>query len=101
MTGRIWIVFIAAVIVAAFCVRSPVAKAQEQYCFPSLKAAAKEISKHGETLRYTVVMKIGALAHIYMGADSMTILVENPSGVVCTGPALLGDIINTVKETCA
>lgn len=96
---RLCFTFFIAVCLTAFFMRSPVA--QEQYCFPNVAAAAKQIAKHGETLRYTVVMKIGAMAHIYMGADSMTILVEHPSGMACTGPALLGDIINTVNETCA
>tara|TARA_R100000664_G_C2722021_1_gene115190 strand:- start:199 stop:441 length:243 start_codon:yes stop_codon:yes gene_type:complete len=79
--------------------RSPAAA--QSFCFPNMTVAVAEVSKHGEQLRFTVVMKIGALAHIYASQTTMTILVEQPNGMVCTGPALLGDILKNVQELCA
>ena len=73
----------------------------EMYCFPSNEVAKGELAKHGEIFRYTVVMKVGALAHVYAGKKTMTILVEQPSGMVCTGPALIGDIVKNAEDTCA
>ena len=66
-----------------------------------MTVAVAEVSKHGEVFRYSVVMKIGALIHVYASKTTMTILVEQPSGVVCTGPALLGDILKNVEAPCA
>ena len=93
-----WLTFICAAILAAFFMRPAIA---QMYCFPSIEVADREIRKHGEKLRFTVVMKIGALAHIYVGERTMTILVEQPTGQVCTGPALLGDILKNVQDPCA
>lgn len=73
----------------------------EMYCFPSLEVAKGELAKHGETFRFSVVMKVGALAHVYAGKQTMTILVEQPNGLVCTGPALIGDIVKNAEATCA
>ncbi len=83
---------------AAFFIRPASA---EMYCFPSMEVAQREIAKHGETFRFSVVMKVGALAHVYAGKQTMTILVEQPNGMVCTGPALIGDIVKNAKEQCA
>ena len=73
----------------------------EMYCFPSLEVAKGELAKHGETFRFSVVMKVGALTHVYAGKQTMTILVEQPDGRVCTGPALIGDIVKNAEATCA
>tara|TARA_Y100001973_G_C5128996_1_gene296701 strand:+ start:641 stop:940 length:300 start_codon:yes stop_codon:yes gene_type:complete len=89
-----------AVFLAAIFTRS-VAAQLPQYCFPDIASAKQQVEKYGERLRFTVVMKIGALAHIYASQTTMTILVEQPSGVVCTGPALLGDILKNVEAPCA
>ena len=90
--------FICAAFMAAFFMRPASA---QMYCFPSMEVAERELARHGERLRFTVVMKIGALAHIYVGERTMTILVEQPTGQVCTGPALLGDILKNVQDHCA
>jgi len=70
-------------------------------CFPNHEVAETELARHGERLRFTVVMRVGALAHIYASQTTMTILVEQPNGMVCTGPALLGDILKNVQAPCA
>jgi hypothetical protein len=46
-------------------------------------------------------MSIGALAHVYASEKSMTILIQQPNGMVCTGPALIGEIIRHEREPCA
>ena len=92
------IAFCTAACLAAFFVRPASA---EMYCFPSMEIAQREIAKHGETFRFSVVMKVGALAHVYAGKQTMTILVEQPNGLVCTGPALIGDIVKNAEATCA
>lgn len=98
MMRRLCFTFICAAFMAAFFM-SP-ASAQTA-CFANHEVAKTELARHGERLRFTVVMKIGALAHIYAGKRTMTILVEQPNGMVCTGPALLGDILTNVEAPCA
>jgi hypothetical protein len=93
-----WLTFCTAAFLAAFFMRPASA---EMYCFPSLEVAKGELAKHGETFRFSVVMKVGALAHVYAGKQTMTILVEQPDGRVCTGPALIGDIVKNAEDTCA
>jgi hypothetical protein len=93
-----WLTFCTAAFLAAFFMRPASA---EMYCFPSLEVAKGELAKHGETFRFSVVMKVGALAHVYAGKQTMTILVEQPNGMVCTGPALIGDIVKNAEDTCA
>jgi len=87
-----------AAFLAAFFVRP--ANAQS-FCFPNMKVAVAEASKHGEVFRYSVVMKIGALVHVYASRTTMTILIEQPDGRACTGDALIGDILNHAQDTCA
>ena len=93
-----WLTFCTAAFLAAFFIRP--ANAQT-VCFPNHEVAEAELSRHGERLRFTVVMRVGALAHIYVSERTMTILVEQPNGMVCTGPALLGDILKNVEAPCA
>ena len=95
---RICFTFICAAFMAAFFMRP--ASAQTA-CFPNHEVAKTELARHGERLRFTVVMKVGALAHIYVSQTTMTILVEQPNGMVCTGPALFGDILENVQDPCA
>ncbi len=90
--------FICAVILTAFFVRPAHAQAA---CFPNHEIAKTELAKVNEQLRFTVVMKMGALVHIYAGKTTMTMLIEQPNGMVCTGPALLGDILKNVQDPCA
>ena len=95
---RLCFTLVIAAFLAAFFMRQASA---EMYCFPSMDVAQREIAKHGETFRFSVVMKVGALAHVYVGKQTMTILVEQPNGMVCTGPALIGDIVKNAEDTCA
>lgn len=95
---RLCFTLVIAAFLAAFFMRPASA---EMYCFPSMDVAQREIAKHGETFRFSVVMKVGALAHVYVGKQTMTILVEQPNGMVCTGPALIGDIVKNAEDTCA
>ena len=98
MMRRLCFTFIFAVILTAFFMRPASAQAA---CFANYEIAKTELARHGERLRFTVVMKIGALAHIFASKTTMTILVEQPNGMVCTGPALLGDILKNVQDPCA
>jgi hypothetical protein len=91
-------VLAAAAFFAAFFMQSAHAN---MFCFPSMEVAKSEAAKHGETLRFSVVMSIGALAHVYASEKSMTILIQQPNGMVCTGPALIGEIIRHEREPCA
>ena len=93
-----WLTFCTAAFLAAFFMRPASA---EMYCFPSMDVAKGELAKHGEIFAFSVVMKVGALAHVYAGKQTMTILVEQPDGRVCTGPALIGDIVKNAEATCA
>jgi pectin methylesterase-like acyl-CoA thioesterase len=94
-----WLTFFCAVILTAFFMRSPAAA--QGFCFPNMQTAVAEAQKHGEVLRFSVVMKIGALLHIFAGEKTMTIFVEQPNGMLCTSDALVGDIVNQINETCA
>ena len=94
-----WLTFITAVCLTAFFMRSPAAA--QSFCFPNMKVAVAEAEKHGEFFRYSVVMKIGALVHVFASRTTMTILIEQPNGMVCTGDALIGDILNHAQDTCA
>lgn len=99
---RLCFTFIFAVILTAFFMFSAAGQEQQSYCFPDLQTAVAQLKKHGEKFKLTAVMKIGALVHIYSNESTMTILIENPTGMVCTGPALLGDVLNYAKkDTCA
>jgi len=98
MRAQCFTLFIA-VFLAASLTRS-VAAQLPQYCFPDIASAKQQVEKYGERLRFTVVMKIGALAHIYASKRTMTILVEQPNGTVCTGPALIGDVLRFEQDTC-
>ena len=90
--------FFGAVILTAFFIRTPAAA--QSFCFPNMQTAVAEAQKHGEIFRYSVVMKIGALVHIFASEKTMTILIEQPDGRVCTGDALIGDIVKNVRDTC-
>tara|TARA_R100001443_G_scaffold115728_1_gene134175 strand:+ start:281 stop:574 length:294 start_codon:yes stop_codon:yes gene_type:complete len=94
---RLCFTLLIAAFMAAFFMRP--AQAQN-WCFPDMKSAVTEVSKHGEIFRYSVVMKIGALLHFYASENTMTILIENPNGTVCTGPALIGDVLRFEQDTC-
>ena len=91
--------FCVAAILAAFFVRPASA---EMVCFPNKKIAEREVVKpHGEKFIFSAAMAIGSLAHFYAGAQTITILIEQPNGMVCTGPALIGDIVKNAENTCA
>ena len=94
-----WLTFITAVCLTAFFMPRPAAA--QNFCFPNMQTAVAEAQKHGEVLKFSVVMKIGALLHIFASENTMTILIENPNGQICTGPALIGDIVKNVRDTCA
>ncbi len=99
MKGRYWIIFFISVVLVGFFLRSPAAA--QSFCFPNMQTAEVEAAKHGEVLTFSVVMKIGALMHIFASEKTMTIWIEQPDGRACTSDALIGDVVRFERDTCA
>ena len=80
--------------------RTPQARAQP-VCFPSLDIATALAETAGESFLFSATSRAGALLYFFGSKKTFTVFVQNPDGTVCTGDALLGEVLDYDEQTCA